>query len=126
MFIEKEKRILTRLRETDYTLFNHDKYDALNYVKSCLLTIAHYRTTSVKSEIAVKTNKGSKQIIETVLENKNKALIDATKCIKSLNKLCKQLDIEPFIMIDTKDTASVENAIGKFADELFQNGIARR
>lgn len=115
-FIDKEKNILAKLRETNYAYFDGDKDKAFDFVEAHILTIfgltpdmtrLHIREIVHDIDLAVSKN-----------EHTSKAIVS----INAMNDLSKALGLEPLIDVDTSDPEAVCRRIGEATAELYRAG----
>ncbi len=125
-YAEKQEKLLQRLDETNYEVFDNDKKEAMDFIGYSLLTIAEYATVAAKTSINLSINKERNDTdAETkALETKNRAYKQAVANINMLNKISKNLGLEPFMDINTNNEADVINAINDYTIELYKKGIS--
>lgn len=125
-YAEKQDAILKRLGETNYEVFDNDKKEAMDFVSYGLTTIADYATVAAKTSIIISLSKerNNADTAKKAIEDKNRAYKQAVANINMLNKICKDLGIELFMDINTKNETEILDAINDYITEMYKKGIA--
>lgn len=113
-YLEKERLILDRLRETDYAIFGGSKDDALSFVANSLLSIIEYQNTVVRTNILETTHNN-----DDTKKDRERALKQATDGIDSLNILCRELGLKPFMSTTLINMRGFRTTISDYTSELF-------
>ena len=122
-YIEKQTKILAKLKETDYNAFDGDKTAAMKFIEKHLLIIAGYTTAVTKADITAAVNSDKK---ESKKAYKETTLCVTANSIATMNTLCTKLGLEKFMDIDTTDLTAVKNAVGEYTTELYNAGIGKK
>lgn len=127
-FIEKERALLTRLRETDYGAFD-DAEEAFEYVEKRLMSFPRY--VNIVTEEMIKTEIWNRRYEGQELRDK-KMDIDgkrrilhnsAIDSINRLNRLSESLGLGVFADVDTEDRHAVAEYAGQVVNIVYNEGI---
>ncbi len=116
-FADKQKRILDKLCETNYSSFDGNKEKALDFVETHMLTIFGF--TPDMTRLYIRETVRDIDLTAAKNENISKAVIS----INALNDLCRDLGLEPFVDADTTNAEATSRLIGKMASQIFNAGI---
>ena len=127
-FIEKERALLARLKETDYDVFD-DADEAFEYVEKRLMSFPRY--VNIVTEEMIKTEIWNRRYEGQVLRDK-KMDIDgkrrilhnsAIDSINQLNRLSESLGLGIFADVDTADRHAVAEYAGQIVNIVYNEGI---
>ena len=121
-YIEKERLLIDKLRETNYAAFNGNKTDALDFVEKNLSTIAKCPTAIAKADINAMTHKTDEATTEADNAKKT-AAASAINSIIAVNDLCDKLGIPKFMDIDLNNGDAIGQAVGDYMKEIFFSSI---
>lgn len=113
-YLEKERLILDKLRETDYAIFGGSKDDALSFVSNSLLAIIEYQNTIVRTNIIKATYDDG-----NAKKDNERAFKQATDGIDALNILCRELGLKPFMSTTLINMRGFRTTISDYTSELF-------
>lgn len=128
-YLEKEQNIIKKLQETNYEMFDGDKDEALDFVGSHLEKFPNYVNIVIREQIMTPIWKQRfdgeilRNHIQDIDQQRKIAHDSAISSINILNRLSKNLGLEPFADIDTTDRHTVANFVGQYVNELYNNGI---
>lgn len=128
-FIEKERAILAKLKETDYEMFDGDEEEALNSIESRLEAFPKYANIVIREQMMMPIWKNRyegqeyRDKIESIDASRRFAHEHAITSVNVLNRLSKSLGLEPFADIDTSDRHAVAEVVGEFVNEVYNKGI---
>lgn len=114
-YLEKENLILERLRETEYAIFGGSKDDALSFMANSLLAISEYQNITIRGNI-LKTTHGA----DTTNKAKERAFKRAAESVDSLNVLCRELGLKPFMSTSRINALGFKTTVGEYTSELFR------
>lgn len=128
-FIDKERNILIKLQQTNYEMFDGNASDAFDFVAAQLEKFPAYTNIVIREQImqpiwyARFEGENLRDHIQSMDERRKMAHDGAIKSIDILNRLSKNLGLEPFADVDTKDRHAVAELVGQYVSEVYNNGI---
>ncbi|MBO5435431.1 DUF3232 domain-containing protein [bacterium] len=128
-FIEKEKEMLKKLHSTNFEMFDGDKDEAFEFVESSLSAFPAYANTVIMEQIKlpmIRARYDGQEYRDAVTQldrDRHYAHESAITSVNMLNRLCTNLEIEPFANIDTSDRHAVAELVGQFVNEVYNQGI---
>ena len=130
-YTEKIQKLCDRLEETNFALFDGDRKDALNTIETAVMSVPKYANIVIQEQIMTKL---WRSMCEPEDYRANYQNIDMTRKIYHdstmaqmgmLNRFSKQLDLPPFMDVDTNDRYAVAEEIGAFISEVYYEGQSR-
>ena len=116
-FLEKQKNIINKLECSNYSIFDGNKEKALDFIETHMLTIIGFTPDITKTYI-----KETIRDIDLAVA-KNETLSKTIVSINALNTLCHDLDIEPFMDVDTTNTDETSQTVNEMISQIFNIGI---
>ena len=130
-YIEKEKAIIDKMKETGFALFDGDEEEAYDTVSQSLDSFTNYANTVIRQQTMLPiyyARYDGEELRDKVtnLDTRRRYAHDnAIGNLNMLNRISDRLGLEPFADIDTSDRYKVADFIGKFVNETYNNGIGR-
>jgi hypothetical protein len=115
-FTTAERELLTKLKESQFAIFNGDANKAYDTVEKYINDIFTYPTTIAKTNI--------RQILmqdttPDITASKNEAYLTTKVAIENLNKICLKLGLPPIVNVNTEDKAELLTYTNHLLHELF-------
>ena len=129
-FTEKEQQMLNKLKETNYLMFGGNKEHAFAFIAAQLQTFPDYTNTVIRQQIMqpiwyAKLDGQELRDAVSNMDRQRKSAHDAAIAgITILNRFSKNLDLEPFADIDTTDRHAVQEFVGTYVNEVYNQGIS--
>lgn len=129
---EKIRDIVSKMKATDYKDFDGDQKDALEYLEDNLTAFPEYVGHVARMEtmgpiwrvtLDPEEWRDRWQDMDSRRRSKHEIAIGSAN---KLNRLCSDLDLPPFMEIDTTDRYAVADAAEKFTMEMFESGQPKR
>lgn len=127
-FLEKQNNLIQKLHDTNYELFDGDKDEALDTIESELTTFPEYANIVIREQIMMPIWRERcdpeefRENVKNIDTRRRDAHENAITGVNVLNRLSAKLGLEPFADIDTTDRHAVANMVGKYTNELYNNG----
>lgn len=127
--IEKQNELLLKLHDTNYEIFDGNKDEALDFVGDSLMSFPNYANVVIREQIMtpIWRNRCDGEEFRENVERIDRQRRDAHDCaidsINMLNRLNERLGLEPMFDVDTTDRHAVAECVGKYVNELYNNGI---
>lgn len=128
-FLDKERRIIERLQQTKYEMFDGDKEEAFDFVSEQLEKFPQYTNIVIREQIMMPIwrfrydGEELRDKIQDIDQKRKIAHDSAIASVNILNRLSKNLGLEPFADIDTNDRHEVANFVGQYVNEVYNKGI---
>lgn len=128
-YIQKEENIIRRLQETNYSIFDGNKDEALDFVGEQLESFPKYANTVIRQQTMMPIWKAKydgdewRQVYEDSERKRRSSHDNAIVSVNILNRLCKDLQLEPFMYIDTEDRQAVAESINEYITDVYGQGI---
>lgn len=130
-YIEKEKAIIDKLKETDFALFDGDEEEAYDTVSQSLDSFTNYANSVIRQQTMLPIyyarydGEDLRERVSNLDTRRRYAHDNAIGNLNMLNRISDKLGLEPFADIDTEDRYKVADFIGKFVSETYNNGIGQ-
>lgn len=127
-YIEKEKKIIQKLKNTNYELFDGDKDDALDFISDKLDAFPNYANIVINQQIVTPIiyeryeGQEIRDRIEDLDKKRRSAHEQAIDGLNILNKLSNNLGLEPFAKVDTSDRYKVADFVGEYVSQVYALG----
>lgn len=127
--VDKIQKIIDKLEETNYDIFDGDREEAYDLMADSLNSMPNYVNSVVNEQIMmpiISARYDGQDYRDAVMK------LDSTRrmChdnaiigINMMNRLCENLNLEPFAEVDTTDRHAVADFVGKTVNELYNQGI---
>lgn len=131
-FIEKEKALLAKLKETNYEFFDNDREEAFEFLETRLKALPKYVNTVVKESIMLpiwRDRYDGQELRDKIQDMDAKRKIVHDKAIASLtalNRLSQNLGLGLFADIDTNDRHAVAEYVGEAVNIVYNEGIGNQ
>lgn len=128
-FIDKEKQLLEKLRQTNYEMFDRNKEEALDFVSQRLTAFPNYANVVIREQILTpiwRVNLGGQELRDQIMsmdQRRHSSHENAIASLNGLNRMCESLGMGRFADIDTDDRHAVADFVGDYVNELYNNGI---
>ena len=128
-FLKRQNRLLSALKDSDYALFDGDRDEALDTISSALESFPDYANIVIKEQIMLpiwrERYEGTeyREKVQEIDSNRRSCHDSAIASISMLNRISEMLHIEPFAAVDTNDRHAVADVVGRYVNELYNNGI---
>lgn len=125
----KIKAIIDKLNDTNYDLFDNDKDEAMDFLSHQLMAFPKYANVVIKEQIMTPIwrnryeGQDLRDRIQDIDDKRRSAHENAIAATNVLNRLSKNLDLQPFADIDTTDRHAVAEFVGGFVNEMYNDGI---
>lgn len=130
-FIDKEKQLLEKLRQTNYEMFDGNREEALDFVSQRLTAFPNYANVVIREQILTpiwRLNMEGQQLRDQIMgmdQRRRSSHDNAIASLNGLNRMCKRLGIGRFADIDTSDRHAVADFVGDYVNELYNSGIGK-
>ena len=127
--LEKQRELFEKLQETNYEMFDGDKEDALSFIGDQLKSFPDYANIVIREQIMIPIWQHScegeeyRENVQRIDSQRRSAHNRAISGMNILNRLNKNLGLEPFFDIDTEDRYAVADTVGKYVNEVYNSGI---
>lgn len=127
--IEKLKEIIDTLEKTNYAEFDGDREEALDLISDSMTSMPNYVNAVANEQIMMPIiaarYEGQDYRDQVMRLDSTRRMCHDTAIIgiNMLNRLCENLDLEPFAEIDTSDRHAVAGFVGKTVNEIYNHGI---
>lgn len=127
-YIDKERNIIKKLKETNYAMFDGNKDEALDFIGEQLNAFPNYANTVINQQIltpiiyAREEGENLRDKIQDLDNKRRLAHESAINSVNILNRLSKNLGLEPFADIDTTDRYIVADFVGQYVSQIYQSG----
>lgn len=127
-YIEKENAIIKKLHDTNYDMFDGDRDEALDFLDSQLNSFPEYANTVIRQQQLMpiyqaryegQDYRDAIQEMDTRRHNNHESAISS---VNVLNRLSKNLGLEPFAEVDTKDRVAVADFVGDYIGDVYKTG----
>lgn len=128
-FLEKQNAIIQKLHNTNYELFDGDKDEALDTIETELTAFPEYANVVIREQIMMPIWRERcepeefRENVKNIDTRRRDAHDGAITAVNVLNRISAKLELEPFADIDTNDRHAVAEMVGKYTNELYNNGI---
>ena len=128
-YMDKQNELLLKLRETNYEVFDGDKDEALDFVGDSLTAFPNYANVVIREQIMtpIWRDRCEPEDFRENVERIDRQRRDAHDCaidsINMLNRLNDRLGLEPMFDVDTTDRHAVAECVGKYVNEVYNDGI---
>lgn len=129
-YIEKEKNLLQKLKETNYAAFDGDRDDALNFVTDRLQTFPNYVNSVITEQMTIpmirfRVDDPEQQGQMRMQIDRNRRICHdaAIDSVNQLNRISVLHGLPVFADIDTKDRTAVQDFCGEYVNQVYNNGI---
>lgn len=126
-FLEHEAHLIKALRDADYQPFD-DKDEAFSFLLGRYNAFVNYANIVISEQYTMPITyaryegEDLRQRVMQADRNRKNAHDIAIDSVNILNRMSKQLGIEPFADIDTTDRHAVADTVGNFVNELYCTG----
>lgn len=127
-YLEKEIKILQKLKAQDYAAFSGNKDRALNFVSQKLQSFPDYMDIVIRQQTMIPIWKARydgpefRERCQDIDRSRRLTHDNAISSINGLNRLCKKLELEPFSTVDTTDRYAVADMIQDYTNEIYNAG----
>lgn len=127
-YIEKETEMIKKLKESNYALFDGDKDDALDFIGDKLDAFPKYANVVINQQITtplIYNHYDGEELREKIQDLDSKrhwAHEGAIDSLNQLNRLSKDLGLEPFADVDTSDRYKVADFVGQYVSQVYDLG----
>ena len=127
-YLKRENAILSKLKETDYAMFDGDADEAVEFLSSRFASFINYANIVIEQQyrtpLICARYEGEDLCykIETMDAKRRIRHESAIASVNILNRLSGNLGLEPFADIDTKDRHKVADMVGDYIGELYRTG----
>lgn len=128
-FLQKEEALIKKLNDTNYAFFDSDKDDGLDFITSRLMSFPNYSNIVTQEQIMMPIwrnrfeGQDLRDKIQDIDTRRRSAHENAISSVNALNRLSKNLGLEPFAEIDTTDRHEVAKFVGQYVNEVYNRGI---
>lgn len=130
-YIEHEKQLIARMQEDNFSLFDGDREEALDFMSSHLSRFTDYANVVIRSQYlqplwrATKSTEdyiANTEAIDKERRMKHNCAIDS---VNILNRMSKNLGLPPFADIDTSIREEVADFCGAYVNQVYNKGIGK-
>lgn len=127
--IEKLREIIDTLEKTNYAEFDGDRGEALDMIADSMVSFPNYVNAVAREQIMmpiISAKYDGQDYRDQVmrLDSTRRMCHDSAIIgVNMMNRLCANLDLEPFATIDTDDRHAVAGFVGKTVNEIYNQGI---
>lgn len=130
-FLEKEQEILETLVNTDFAVFGGDEKDALETISESLDSFSDYAKLLIhrqnilpilRVQLQDEDYEKAVQELDTRLRN---AHDNAIVGMSIMNRISKNLNLEPFAPVNTENRHAVAECVGQYVSEVYNYGIGQ-
>ena len=127
-YIEKEKTMIAKLKESNYELFDGDKTGALDFIGDKLDAFPKYANIVINQQITtplIYNHYEGEELRDKIQDLDSKRHWAHERAIDSLNKLNRlstNLGLEPFADVDTSDRYKVADFVGQYVSQVYDLG----
>lgn len=128
-YLEKEQRIIQKLHDTNYALFDGDKDDAFDTLDSAFRAFPDYVNIVVQEQTMMPIWRARLEPEEfrehvTEIDRRRKNTHDvAIDSVNMMNRFSKALGLEPFAEVNTNDRHAVAEFVGQYVNQVYNHGI---
>ena len=127
-YLERENAIIQKLQASHYAIFDGNKEEALDFLDKQLSYFPEYANAVImqqhKLPLIYARYEGEElqdrvQTLDRQRRNIHECAIDS---VNILNRLSKNLGLEPFSTVDTSDRHAVADMVGDYIAEMYKTG----
>lgn len=127
--MDRAKKIMSKLQETNYDLFDGDKDEALDFLADKMESFPKYANVVIREQIMMPIwqqryeGQEFRDKVQSIDATRRYAHESTISACDILNRMSKNLGLEPFANIDTKDRHAVAEFVGQAVNEMYNDGI---
>ena len=128
-YLEKQNRMLMRLEETGYEMFDGDRDEALEFMASQFSRFPNYVNIVVTQQnmmpiwrVQYEGGEIYRDRAQGMDERRKMAHDSAISAVNILNRMSVNLNLPPFTDVDTQDRRAVADFAGAYCIQVFSHG----
>jgi hypothetical protein len=130
-YIEHEKALIRKMQEDNFSMFDGDRDEALDYMSTNLSRFTDYANVIIREQYLMPLWSAT---LSTEDCNNNRMNIDRERRLKhdcaidsvnALNRLSEKYGLQPFADIDTTHREEVADFCGAFVNQVYNKGIGK-
>lgn len=127
--MDKVGKIMQKMAETNYDMFEGDKDEAMEFLADKLEAFPRYANVVIRQQIMMPIwqqrfeGQEFRDKVQEIDATRRFAHESAISTCNILNRMSKSFGLEPFADIDTGDRHAVAEFVGKSVNEVYNDGI---